>query len=72
MGIKVILILSMTFYFNQSFSQENDWFSYIDSTTNLVGYKDVYKDVKIKPKFISTFGINSKFRNIIPVMEKKI
>lgn len=70
MDIKVILILSMTFYFNQSFSQENDWFSYIDSTTNLVGYKDINDVVKIEPKFISIFGINSKFKKIIPVMEK--
>lgn len=54
---------------NQSHAQEGDWIYYRDTISRLVGFKDIYGNVKTAPKFSSLTG-GKIFKNIVPVMEK--
>lgn len=55
--------------FNAVKAQDNpDWFMFVDTTTNLIGYKNSEGTIVIEPKF--TFLTQQKiFRNIMPVYE---
>ncbi len=62
------LLFCLTLF--QSYGQsDSDWVMFIDKSTNLIGYKSLSGEIKIKPKFtyLTQQGI---FRNIMPVFEK--
>lgn len=68
----IIIYIFIVFSFGLNLkAQENDyWFLFQDDKTNLLGFKDIQGNIKIKPKFTGLIGARL-FKNIIPVSEKK-
>ena len=66
-----LIIFFIFFFYANTFAQKKDtWVSFYNKDTTLVGFKDQNGKVKIPPKF-STFGVSSKFDDIIAVSEPR-
>lgn len=67
---KITFILILFLCLKNTFAQNStNWYSFVDSKTELVGFKDALGNVKIEPKF-NMLTYTKNFKNIIAVIEK--
>ncbi len=67
--IALIIFILTGFHLDISYAKDPEiWTLFLDKQTELIGYKDSNKNIKINPKF--TFAMDRQFKNIIAVYEQ--